>query len=608
MYTRVNSADLGRLDVSPSCFPVGSRQIFALTYTAGARGVGAGGQVRLLVPRLFSVPNTLAVGNWAEAPGYTRVDAQPEGVELALSVEPPALLIDNWRSVDIVLTVVTGELAEGEQVRVQYGGWMSKVVAPRIAGPVFAFDALVDPDGAREGPHAGYTFIAEEAPVETLPGEACRLEVFAPSVVGVVSELSVLAVTKDRYHNPIKAERLPSSACRMFEAEGGRVLRVEVRDDDAGLIGRSNPVLAAESNPAPAGGESRLYWGDLHAHTSVSISSVGALNPDGALGFARDIMGLDFVAITDAAGETSVEEWENLRELSRQYSQPGCFAAFPSFEFYSAEAAGRRWRRLDRNVVFRDPETAKLPRGMGSDDFEPRDSAALLRFIDPKDVLIIPHQHPGGDWEDPNRAKMRLVEIYSHWGAYEHAGVARPFCMGGYQRGSLISEALAAGMRLGFVAGSDDHTGHPGNDFYNWFGDYPGGLTAVWADALTPEAIWQALYQRRCYATTRARIYLAFSLNDAGMGAELRLPCGASRRLAAEVHGTAPFDEVTVVRNGEALASERPGSPDYYLALTDADPLPDPANTWYYLRVIQRDGEMAWSSPIWVSEGERMEE
>jgi hypothetical protein len=66
-----------------------------------------------------------------------------------------------------------------------------------------------------------------------------------------------------------------------------------------------------------------------------------------------------------------------------------------------------------------------------------------------------------------------------------------------------------------------------------------------------------------------------------------------------KVIGTAPLQAVTLVRNGvdhvqwagtgrelelEYGNTERPQATDYY-----------------YVRVIQNDGEMAWSSPIWIT-------
>ena len=195
------------------------------------------------------------------------------------------------------------------------------------------------------------------------------------------------------------------------------------------------------------------------------------------------------------------------------------------------------------------------------------------------------------------------MEIYSHWGAYENRESDRPFAFGKYPRGSLVSEALAAGLHLGFVGDSDDHTGQPGNDFFWRLGGYPGGLTAVWAAELTPTAVWQALYNRSCYATTRARILVKFFVNGSMMGSELRLSSPDEKcHLQAEVYGTAKIEELTIIRNGQVLISNRPDCCDAQLSFVDSESLPEKNNGYYYyLRVKQQDGEMAWTSPVWVS-------
>jgi len=38
------------------------------------------------------------------------------------------------------------------------------------------------------------------------------------------------------------------------------------------------------------------------------------------------------------------------------------------------------------------------------------------------------------------------------------------------------------------------------------------------------------------------------------------------------------------------------GASEHRLSWTDERPGP----AWYYVRVFQTDGEMAWSSPVWV--------
>ena len=57
-------------------------------------------------------------------------------------------------------------------------------------------------------------------------------------------------------------------------------------------------------------------------------------------------------------------------------------------------------------------------------------------------------------------------------------------------------------------------------------------------------------------------------------------------------------------RTGRSLRLERPHHRDrqdvYSLKWRDTTALE--ANAYYYIRVIQIDGEMGWSSPIWVDQ------
>lgn len=72
----------------------------------------------------------------------------------------------------------------------------------------------------------------------------------------------------------------------------------------------------------------------------------------------------------------------------------------------------------------------------------------------------------------------------------------------------------------------------------------------------------------------------------------------APQQLQVRVHGTAPIARVVVVRNNQDWhVVENPGW-DCTFTLEDL-PLPD-GTDWYYTRVVQQDGNMAWGSPIWV--------
>ena len=151
---------------------------------------------------------------------------------------------------------------------------------------------------------------------------------------------------------------------------------------------------------------------------------------------------------------------------------------------------------------------------------------------------------------------------------------------------------------LSTIAASDDHRSHPGQP--HW------GLAAVRAPALTRDAIFDALHQRRTYGTTGARILLEFRVNGEPMGGET-VTDGAPR-LDVAAHGTDIIDSVEILRYSEPDGGFRvvydlhPDALDFEWSGTDGG---FRADAVYYLRLRQRSQVrgrivMAWSSPIWV--------
>ena len=77
------------------------------------------------------------------------------------------------------------------------------------------------------------------------------------------------------------------------------------------------------------------------------------------------------------------------------------------------------------------------------------------------------------------------------------------------------------------------------------------------------------------------------------------------KRMNVRVHGTAPLAKVVVVKNNQDWhVVEKPG---WECAFTlDQLDMPQDRADWYYVRVTQEDGEMAWSSPIWIEDARRI--
>jgi hypothetical protein len=216
----------------------------------------------------------------------------------------------------------------------------------------------------------------------------------------------------------------------------------------------------------------------------------------------------------------------------------------------------------------------------------------------------------------------RVVEIYNAWGSSERSKKeGNPFPITGgveeSEEGSLV-KALKKNCRFGFVAGGLDDRGIYSGFFESDQVQYNPGLTGIIAKSYTREAIFDALYRRSCYATTGERIILGFYIAGHPMGSELSTQnkpgLTVNRHLSGYIAGTKVITLIEIIRNGEVIHTINPHAYhcDYYF--DDMDDLPsvtlDGGKTpegvaklpfvFYYVRATQEDGNMAWSSPIWV--------
>jgi len=226
-------------------------------------------------------------------------------------------------------------------------------------------------------------------------------------------------------------------------------------------------------------------------------------------------------------------------------------------------------------------------------------------------ALTIPH-HTGKFpqpviWDHHDPTFRRNFEIYSGHGlgetydpdhplAFEQSDFTNPSTsVNGPQ---FAQDAWIHGLELSTIASSDDHRAQPGKPHY--------GLVAVQAGELTRESVFDALHERRTYATTGARILLGFQAAGHPMGE--RIIVEAPPLLEIEAHGTDVIELVEVLRYSrqkggfEIAYSFRPESMDVAWSRVDADFSGDAI---YYVRLRQRGAvlgriAMAWSSPIWV--------
>ena len=606
---------IGHAQIKPAKPVVaGSRNSWLLTYYAGEKGLKKGGSLRITIPHGFTSPQI----DEFYKDGFVTVECPDK--EVSLSLKLVSKIFCAYRSElshsgafgkNIFVLLEDGELAPDDRIEVTFGNvayygnesWGPKPPkAPELSG-THEFTVAVDPDGTKSAPVTGYYLLEQSPVVRVLPHKPERLIPVVPSTIESGQEIRMHIITIDKYLNPIEGKDRDylveiDGQTKVFSSHNGKITLPPLKPGKEYATYRVSHLnkqkISGVSNPVKSGkylDGQHLYWGDIHAHT---IYSDGLGTPEELLTFARDTAGLDFAAITDhddIGPYLSPEEWENTKKVISAFNRPGEFVTFLAYEYRSDLA--------DMNVYYPDKDGPLMCGKKAEWD----DPSKILPVLKKKKAMIIPHQHFGADWRGVDPEVYRVMEIYSQHGNAEYLGCPRqiPYLSKQLQKSSAgnlnstFQEALALGMKLGVTAGSDSHSGRPGLSNWTRVGrTYNGGLTAVFAGDKTRQDLWRALYDRHCYGTTGPRIYLEFSINGYPMGSELQ---AGRREIELYYIGACPVARIEVIKNNRVICLFRDCPPECTFSLDD---IPEKQEDFYYIRLIQIDGEMAWSSPIWV--------
>jgi hypothetical protein len=480
------------------------------------------------------------------APGFVDFRVESASARLEASETPAeGTLFDGIR-----LRVAEGVLAPGERVEVQY----RNATTGRFAGRGQGFSVATDADGDGTSRR-----VAPAATLELTAGRPAHLWVVAPSTAAEGEEVEARASVLDDWGNLIRTRGV----------QGG-VPIVHANDEASGLFGMSSRVWRREPHAAR-----RVYWGDLHGHAGFS-DGVGA--PEDYFRYARDVAGLDFVALTehDAIGPVSLGDatWDRLIEIAEAAQVPGRFVTFFGYEYTN-------WKTGHLTVLSPSPALPLLSVADPATD-EVEELWSRLGALPDLPVLTIPH-HSGGstmatDWSHFDARFVRSVEIFSVHGSSECF-----HCPGRLQRpreGAFVLDALLRGHRLAFLGSGDTHNGHPGRN--PRLRPHRTGLAGVWATALTRDAIWEAIESGRSFATTGARTVPRLERD----GDALRFWVRAAGELA----------KLEIIKNGRIAHSR--GASGIEVRDVWRDPEPPGPGDFYYLRITEADGHMAWTSPI----------
>ena len=582
-------------------------------YTAGPHGIAEGGSLFFLVPPFWgwSTPQTES----PDYPGYTTVTCDQEGLALLARTADRSLL---------QIEINGRDLESEETIRIVYGAGPIGAKADDSAEDNSAFYFKVDGNGD------GLSGLVDSRPaIRVLPGPPARLVAHLTSTSSPGGEVFLTLAVLDAMANagsvfegrlqllseppglqvPEFVELNAEAASRVrvplrAESPGTYRVRVQSTSKDFDESALSNPLRVAP-------GLEPVLWADLHGHSNYSD---GTGTPRDYFEYARDISALDVIVLTDHDHfgvrfmDATPEIWEEIQSEVERINEPGRFVALLGYEWTS-------WLYGHRHVLYFDGRGEVLS-SVGGTTTTPRE---LWDALAGRQALTFAHHSAGGpvatDWSFvPDPHMEPVTEVMSVHGSSE--ALDSPSRIGGAVRGNFVRDQLDRGLEFGFIGSGDGHDGHPGHSHLSPNAGYRrtppdprgrranermgnGGLAAIRAARLDEESLLATLRSRNVYATSGPRIWLDVQLGDFPMGShvplgELKSPIG----LRVEAAGTSGIETIEIIRKGAEPERLRfDGSLEASLIMELAELR---AGDYVYVRLLQNDGALAWSSPFFI--------
>ena len=412
-------------------------------------------------------------------------------------------------------------------------------------------------------------------------------------------------------------------AFSLTEEDGGWVdFEVVLREPGVHRIEVTAGTLGAWSNPVEVMSEppqDSIYWGDIHVHHGYTYVDEDGQAHDLNHDYGRDVAGLDIVSQSQKAAGIEIGEdrlWARLQESCTAYTEPDAYLVLLGFEWMgelASEAYGQPSE--GHHNVYYDGCTGPL----GTHDLQVIDSVdgrlGLWSWLEEVESdygvrsITIPHamRWTGRNFSVRKAGVQTLTEVYSEWGDNTE-------WVQGQQDEDVpgtTQDLMNSGLRLGWIGGSDNHDGWMGNPSSQK--NERSGLGAFISKSLNRQSVFSAMKHRRTYATTGHRPIMRFRVEDGGaalgQGTEL---ISQEPVLRWRYHGTSEIERLRLYRiriKDDALQEvvvEEAGDGMDMSGVLQPGPLSG-GSVAYWVEVRQWDGEVAWSSPIWLtSECSRM--
>ncbi|MBD9226354.1 MAG: hypothetical protein EGQ48_03845 [Clostridiales bacterium] len=403
--------------------------------------------------------------------------------------------------------------------------------------------------------------------------------------------------------------------------EGGRVTYTPAADLPQGRTEVTVTAIRADGKRADitwfftvGATKYQHYFGQLHSHTQYS-DGAGTLTD--ALRYVENLpasANVQFVAFTDhsnyfdsssspnveaALYDTSLvkdsdanHSWKTYKDTIAKFNEDnaGSMVAIGGFEMTWSGGPGHINTFNTPGIVSRNNKTLNNK----TDDAGMKAYYALLSQAEGANS-ISQFNHPGttfGNFKDFNYwdpvidSRMYMVEVGNGEGAIGAGGY--------YPSYEQYIMALDKGWHLAPTNNQDNHKGKWGNA--------NDARDVILTDDFSEQGIYEAIRALRMYATEDKNLELTYTVNGLMMGSSItEIP----DKLNVEVTVNDPdasdsIAKVEVVANSGKVAYTWDNAAQLRSGKLSATL--DPSYSYYFIRVTQKDGDLAVTSPVWVGE------
>lgn len=342
----------------------------------------------------------------------------------------------------------------------------------------------------------------------------------------------------------------------------------------------------------------RILRGDFHRHTEISGDGAGDGSIEDYFRYTMDAAAMDTGIISDhnAGGDNEYSWWRTEKAIDLYYVK-GYYTPLFGYERSVFYPNGHR------NVVFAERGTRTLPISAAENKGEVNSGPILYPYLKQHRGICMLHSlatQQGTDYRDNDPEVEPLVEIYQGYHAnYEYAGAPRAEggdywvdVHQGVRPLGYFWNGLAKGYKLGIESSSDHISTHS-------------SYTMIYTPSTGRTDIVESMRKRHAYGATD-NILVDYKATDAQgqvhfMGEAF--DATSAPRLWVKVIGTDKLMRVEIIKNGKFVFVTQPESNETEFSYVDNDI--QTGESWYYVRAVQLDRNLAWSSPIWVKYRDR---